>query len=284
MDAESDPEEVVADLEGLLQHISGLGEALGMYNQYLSLFDAVPDDLSTLAVAEKEANNKYQVRRAAAALRPAMVHSCADCICLASHMISTHVLALGPVCCACAALCVHNPQLWRSVRDFLEQSHMWTEEPILDDDSRVLLDVEAVQAEVDDYAQKAYKAAKANKDVSLHWQAGPHTAVSSTCRPPGPQLQAAHRLPYERLCLRANKTLRSCWCCRTLLWHASKRLWMTSRSCCHWCKSWATQRCSCATGGTSLTSSAQTSRQMTPASVRPTCSCPVCHGLPWPWP
>lgn len=44
---------------------------------------------------------------------------------------------------------------------------MWTEEPILDDDSRVLLDVEAVQAEVDDYTQKAYKAAKANKDVSL---------------------------------------------------------------------------------------------------------------------
>lgn len=43
---------------------------------------------------------------------------------------------------------------------------MWTEEPILDDDGRVLLDVEAVQREVDDYAQKAYKAAKANKDVS----------------------------------------------------------------------------------------------------------------------
>jgi hypothetical protein len=43
---------------------------------------------------------------------------------------------------------------------------MWTEEPILDDDGRVLLDVEAVQREVDDYAQKAYKASKANKDVS----------------------------------------------------------------------------------------------------------------------
>jgi hypothetical protein len=43
---------------------------------------------------------------------------------------------------------------------------MWTEEPILDDDGQVLLDVEAVQREVDDYAQKAYKATKANKDVS----------------------------------------------------------------------------------------------------------------------
>lgn len=42
---------------------------------------------------------------------------------------------------------------------------MWTEEAILDDDGQVLLDVEAVQQEVDDYAQKAYKAAKANKNV-----------------------------------------------------------------------------------------------------------------------
>lgn len=62
VDAESDPEEVVSDLEGLLQHISGLGEALAMYNQYLTLFDSAPDDLNTLALAEKEANNRYQVR------------------------------------------------------------------------------------------------------------------------------------------------------------------------------------------------------------------------------
>lgn len=57
-------------------------------------------------------------------------------------------------------------QLWRSVRDFLEQSRAWTEEPILDDDGLVLLNVEAVRQEVEDYAAKAYKAAKANKDVS----------------------------------------------------------------------------------------------------------------------
>lgn len=80
VDAESDPEEVVADLEGLLQHISGLGEALGVYNQYLELFDAVPDDLSTLAVA-KEANNRYQVCAVQElSWPPAMVHSHADCI------------------------------------------------------------------------------------------------------------------------------------------------------------------------------------------------------------
>jgi len=36
----------------------------------------------------------------------------------------------------------------RSVRDFLDQSHAWTEEPILDGGGRVLLDVEAVRQEV----------------------------------------------------------------------------------------------------------------------------------------
>jgi dynein heavy chain len=48
----------------------------------------------------------------------------------------------------------------------MEQAHGWTEEPVLDDDGRVALDVECVQREVDDYAQKAYRAGKANKDVS----------------------------------------------------------------------------------------------------------------------
>jgi hypothetical protein len=62
VDASSDPDEVVNDLEALLQHISGLGEALGLYNQYLGLFDAATDDLSTLMMAEKEANGRYQVR------------------------------------------------------------------------------------------------------------------------------------------------------------------------------------------------------------------------------
>jgi hypothetical protein len=61
VDASSDPDDVVNDLEALLQHISGLGEALGLYNQYLGLFDAATDDLSTLMMAEKEANGRYQV-------------------------------------------------------------------------------------------------------------------------------------------------------------------------------------------------------------------------------
>lgn len=61
IDAESDAEDVVADLEASLHHISGLGEALAMYNQYLTLFDAASDDLSNLMLAEKEANNRYQV-------------------------------------------------------------------------------------------------------------------------------------------------------------------------------------------------------------------------------
>lgn len=54
-------EEVVSELEGLLQHVSGLGEALALYNEYLGLFDADPDDLGTLMAAEKEANSRYQV-------------------------------------------------------------------------------------------------------------------------------------------------------------------------------------------------------------------------------
>lgn len=62
-------------------------------------------------------------------------------------------------------LLIHNPQLWRSVRDFLEQSRAWTEEPILDDDGQVLLNVEAVHSEVEDYTSKAYKASKTYKDV-----------------------------------------------------------------------------------------------------------------------
>lgn len=61
VDASSEPDDVVADLEGLLQHISELGEALGMYNQYLALFELPADDLSMLMMAEKEANSRYQV-------------------------------------------------------------------------------------------------------------------------------------------------------------------------------------------------------------------------------
>jgi hypothetical protein len=64
VDASCDPDEVVSDLETLLQHISGLGESLGLYNQYLGMFDAAADDLSVLMMAEKEANSRYQVNPA----------------------------------------------------------------------------------------------------------------------------------------------------------------------------------------------------------------------------
>lgn len=65
------------------------------------------------------------------------------------------------------------------MRDFLEQSRAWTEEPVLDDDGQVLLNVESVRQEVEDYATKAYKAAKANKDVS-NIQAGTHCLAAKT--------------------------------------------------------------------------------------------------------
>lgn len=61
VDAESDPEEVVADLEAALQHISGLGEAMQTYNSFFALFEMEQDDLSNLMLAEKEANARYRV-------------------------------------------------------------------------------------------------------------------------------------------------------------------------------------------------------------------------------
>lgn len=61
-----------------------------------------------------------------------------------------------PCCCM---------QLWGSLRDFVEQSHVWTEDAILDDDGAVLLNIESIRAAVEEYSQRAYKAGKANKEV-----------------------------------------------------------------------------------------------------------------------
>lgn len=99
VDAESDPDEVVADLEGLLQHISGLGEALALYNQYLALFDAAPDDLASLAQAEKEANSRYQVRHTLRPLAPVLVQPClsADDTVPDLHSVRRWIL-WGPAC------------------------------------------------------------------------------------------------------------------------------------------------------------------------------------------
>ena len=50
--------------------------------------------------------------------------------------------------------------------DFMEKSSVWTEDPILSDDgSEVQLSIEAIRAEVEDYAARAYKMGKANKEV-----------------------------------------------------------------------------------------------------------------------
>lgn len=63
VDATADAEEVVAELEATLQRIGELGEALGVYNSYFTLFDASQDEMSSFMLAEKEANGRYQVRR-----------------------------------------------------------------------------------------------------------------------------------------------------------------------------------------------------------------------------
>jgi hypothetical protein len=64
VDAAADPEEVVTDLEGMLQHISELGEQMQTYNSYLRMFEMTEDDMSSLQMVEKEANARYQVGQA----------------------------------------------------------------------------------------------------------------------------------------------------------------------------------------------------------------------------
>ena len=43
---------------------------------------------------------------------------------------------------------VDVPQLWKSLYDFMEKSHAWTEDPILDESSRGQMDIESIRAEV----------------------------------------------------------------------------------------------------------------------------------------
>ena len=55
-------------------------------------------------------------------------------------------------------------QLWKSLLDFMEKSSAWTEDPILGDNGEVQLSIESIRSEVDDYAARAYKMGKANKE------------------------------------------------------------------------------------------------------------------------
>lgn len=41
--------------------------------------------------------------------------------------------------------------------DFMEKSHNWTEDSILDEDGATALSIEAIRAEVEEYATRAYK-------------------------------------------------------------------------------------------------------------------------------
>ena len=57
-------------------------------------------------------------------------------------------------------------QLWKSMLEFNEKSAAWTEDPILNDAGEVQLKIESIRAEVDDYAARAYKMGKANREAS----------------------------------------------------------------------------------------------------------------------
>jgi dynein heavy chain len=51
--------------------------------------------------------------------------------------------------------------------DFMEKSSSWTEDPILNENGEMQLNIESIRTEVDDYAARAYKMGKANKEVNL---------------------------------------------------------------------------------------------------------------------
>ncbi|GLC47993.1 hypothetical protein PLESTB_000047400 [Pleodorina starrii] len=55
-------------------------------------------------------------------------------------------------------------QLWKSLYDFMEKSHNWTEDPILDENGVSQMSIEEIRAEVEEYAQRAYKMGKAAKE------------------------------------------------------------------------------------------------------------------------
>lgn len=57
-------------------------------------------------------------------------------------------------------------QLWKSMLEFNEKSAAWTEDPILNEAGVVQLNIESIRSDVDEYAARAYKMGKANKEAS----------------------------------------------------------------------------------------------------------------------
>ncbi|KAG1661620.1 hypothetical protein FOA52_002850, partial [Chlamydomonas sp. UWO 241] len=55
-------------------------------------------------------------------------------------------------------------QLWKGMHEFMEKSNAWTEDPILDENGQVQLNMDEIRTEVDDYAMRAYKMGKTYKD------------------------------------------------------------------------------------------------------------------------
>lgn len=55
------PWQVVSDLENIVAAVSAAKESLAQYNSWMTLFDLPEDDGSQLLLAEKEANDRYEV-------------------------------------------------------------------------------------------------------------------------------------------------------------------------------------------------------------------------------
>ncbi|KAJ9534885.1 hypothetical protein QJQ45_029552, partial [Haematococcus lacustris] len=114
INADADPEQVVADLDGVMTHIEELKAASETYKEYEALFERDASDFSLVAQTEKEAAAKHH--------------------------------------------------LWKSLYDFMEKSHNWTEDAILDEDGKVALSIEQIRAEVEEYSSRAYKLGKAARE------------------------------------------------------------------------------------------------------------------------
>lgn len=69
-------------------------------------------------------------------------------------------------------------QLWKSLYDFMEKSHNWTEDPVLDEAGEQQMSIEAIRGEVEDYAQRAYKMGKAAKEDLVRMPNGRAVALA----------------------------------------------------------------------------------------------------------
>jgi hypothetical protein len=74
--------------------------------------------------------------------------------------------------------------LWKALLDFLDKSHAWTEDPVLDEgSSEPALAIEAIRADMEDFSSRAYKMVSGAGcllpvQLLLSWQGGALSGAS----------------------------------------------------------------------------------------------------------